>query len=275
MFSIDRNDLYEVAIPMRTLIIFAKTAVEGKVKTRLTTSTPLNDEQTTLLYEAFLKDTFTMATLSSAERIAIHYHPGDDAAMKKMRRLVRSLSFGARNERRFHYVPQAEGDFTTKVVHAFTVEKELAGGHDMVIIGADSPLVRPETLDDAFNFIYQRSGMTLGPSGGGGVYLIGYAENVELDYSGVFTEGSELENLLNRAKHLKIPFKLLPETIDVDIEEDLVTLVGMVHALAYERNFGDGYYPVFTHKAIEELRLGVVRTADDTRAKRIVIKPEE
>ena len=219
------------------------------------------------MYEAFLKDTLAMSALTCAETIAFHFTPAEEE--KSARRLVRQLSLGARNERRFTFRPQAGETFAQRIAGSFEAEKS-AGGEELVMIGSDSPTLTPGVVDTAFDFIYNRSGMAVGPSGEGGVFLIGVPSSAPMDYAKVFSEGSELENLVGQARAASMPFMLLPETVDVDVEPDLVTLVGMIRALEYERRFDARVFPTHTHKVMEELGLVVVRSPDGgTRSKRI------
>ncbi len=251
---------------MKTLIIFAKAPVAGKVKTRLTKDTPLDEGQACHLYEGFLKDTITLSAMTEAEKIAIHFTPaGEEATIKK---IVKSLKLGVRNENRFTFTSQEGDSFTERVASAFRIEAA-AGGGELVMIGADSPMLKPDVIDEAFEFVYARSGMALGPSGEGGLYLIGYPADLSFDYDGVFTEGSEIENMTAIAQRLSIPIRLAPVELDVDVEADLVTLLGIVRALDYERRFGGSLFPSHTHKALENLQLKVVRSAGDTRTKRL------
>ena len=110
---------------MKTVIIFAKTPQAGKVKTRLFRDTALDAENACTLYDAFLRDTITMTTLTTADKIAIHYTPPEDeAAIKK---IAKSLKLGARNDRRITFVPQTGETFTERISHAFTAEKGAEG----------------------------------------------------------------------------------------------------------------------------------------------------
>lgn len=257
---------------MRTLIIFAKAPLPGLVKTRLTRGTPLDEAMTCYLYEAFLKDTITVATLTSAENIAVHFTPAEEEKM--MRGILKGLSLGARNERRFIFRPQEGETFTERVENSFRLEAE-AGGDELVMIGSDAPILKPQIIDSAFEFIFSRSGMAIGPTGEGGVYLIGFPAGVSPEFEGVFTEGSELENLLNLAKSGNMPFKLLPEILDVDVESDLITLIGVARALAYERKFESQIFPTHTYKALEKLNLKIVRESDDSRSKKIAFNDDD
>ncbi|MBI4666753.1 MAG: DUF2064 domain-containing protein [Nitrospinae bacterium] len=256
---------------MRVLIIFAKAPVAGQVKTRLIEGTPLSGEQVCGLYEAFLKDVMTVAALTTAETIAVHYAPA--TGEKQMRSIMRGLNLGARNERRFIFTPQVEGSFTERVAASFEAASKFAP-EATLMIGSDAPILKPEIMDSAFDFISARAGMALGPSGEGGVYLIGVPGDAQLDFSGVFTEGSELENLLSLAKRGNMPLKILPQILDVDVEADLVTLISVMRALNYERKFDSKVFPMNTFKAIEELGLAIVRNAENTRHKKIAFVQE-
>ena len=249
---------------MKTVIIFAKTPQVGKVKTRLFRDTALDAENACALYSAFLRDAITMTTLTTADKIAIHYTPPEDeAAIKK---IVKSLKLGARNDRRITFAPQTGETFTERISRAFTAEK---GAEAIAMIGADSPLLQPDSVDDALDFIDNRQGFALGPSGEGGLYLIGHPGETTIDYDTLFTEGSEFENFFNEAKKQNMPLKILSETLDVDLESDLVTLIGLVRAMEYSRQFDGFFLPAHTVKAVEELRLTVVRDSGDTRDKKV------
>ena len=241
---------------MRTLIIFAKVPQPGEVKTRLAAQTPLSPQQACALYEAFLKDVVTMAAMTTAQSVLIHYTPA--SGERAMRKIVSSLKLGAHNEKRFGFAPQDGETFTQRISNSFRLAAK-SDDDELVMIGSDSPLLTPEAIDDAFDFIYFRSGMVLGPSGEGGAYMIGLPSAVKVDFESVFTTGAELENLLEIARASNMPFKLTAETLDVDVEEDLVSLLVIVRAMSYERGFSTRLFPTYTHKALEALNLRVVR----------------
>lgn len=254
---------------MKTLIIFAKAPVAGLVKTRLTKSTSLDEGQSCALYTAFLKDTITMSALTCADVIAIHFTPAEEA--KKMKKLVKGLSLGTRNERRFLFVPQDGETFATRVFNAFETARQSGG--EVIMVGADSPLLLPETVDDAFDFIYSRSGVAVGPSGEGGFYLIGCPSGVTFDFDKIFAKGAELENLVDATENLKLPIKNLKFGLDVDVEADLVTLCGILRCMEYANRFESGLLPVHTLGVIKSLGTSVMRTDDGTRSKKIALAP--
>ncbi len=254
----------------KNLIIFAKAPVPGFVKTRLTKDTPLNENHVCALYEAFLKDTVTMSALTCADVIAIHFTPAEEE--KKIRKLVAGLKLGARNEKRFTFVPQAGETFSQRISTAFETERR--NGGELIMIGADSPLIEPATVDDAFEFIYSRSGVAVGPSGEGGFYLFGFPHDVNFDFNAIFSNGSELENLILATQKLKLPLKKLKFGLDVDVEADLVTLSGIVRCMEYANKFESFLLPIHTSEAMKSLGMAVERTDGDTRLKKISLSQE-
>jgi len=257
---------------MKTLIIFAKAPILGAVKTRLAKCRAIGKKNALALYTAFLRDSFRLAASTSAQLIAIHYTPDD--AEGAMRALLQELLLGAKNERRFLFAPQKGEGFAKRIENSFR-QAGAFGGRQLVMIGADSPMIRPSSINKAFDFLKDRSGMVLGPSGEGGIYLIGLEEGAPIDFSTVFDTGSEFENMLTQAKAGNIPLLTLPESLDVDVEADLVNLLGQARALAYRRRTEqDLYIPEKTIKTIEELKLSVVRRQGGTRNKKVATRRE-
>jgi len=255
---------------MNTLVIFATVPDPGMVKTRLAETSSLSPEQACLIYEAFLKDLFAVCALTSAETIAVHYTPAEGE--KKMRQIMRSQNLGARNERRFIFAAQTGETLTERIVNSFNEAKKF-GGDSVVMINADAPVLKPEIINAAFDFISARSGLALGPSSDGGVYLIGIPREMEPDFTNVFTEGSEIENLVAIAKGGNVPLKLLPEILEVNSEPELVTLIGVMRALSYQRKFESQVFPMNTFKAIEDMGLRVYRQDGGSPMKKIAVEP--
>ncbi|MDH5639221.1 MAG: DUF2064 domain-containing protein [Nitrospinota bacterium] len=254
---------------MKTLIIFARAPFLGQVKTRLAKCRAIGKEKALALYRAFLEDTFILATRTCAQSIAVHFTP--PGAEEDMRQILHGLMLGQREENRFSFVPQVEGAFQKKIATSFQKAGRL-GGEDLVMIGADSPMIRPEVVDEAFDFIHECSGMALGPSGEGGLYLIGFERGTPIDFSNVFDSGSEMENMLTQAMAGNIPLQVLPETLDVDVEADMVGLVGLLRAAEYLRKSDkDLYIPERTLHAVNSMKLRVIRKGGETRGKRIAV----
>jgi glycosyltransferase A (GT-A) superfamily protein (DUF2064 family) len=254
---------------MKTLIIFAKAPLIGTVKTRLAADTSMTDEQVLMLYEAFLYDTFTIAALTTAEMILVHFTPKSEE--KHIRRIINKLNLHDYSKNRFMLAPQHGETFTDKIRYSFNNATDL-GGDEIVMIGSDSPLLKPSVVEMAFDFLCANSGMSLGPSGEGGVYLIGLRGPVLISFDGVFTCGTELENLALLAKEKNLPLQVLPENLDVDLEADLITLVSIIRATNYSYNFPELFFPTKTALMIEELGITIERSGSGSRGKSITVQ---
>ncbi len=251
---------------LKNLIIFAKVPVAGAVKTRLIGGA-LDAEKVCTLYTAFLKDTIVAGAMTCADTISIFFTPADKE--REIKKIVKSLKLGARNERRIKFVPKIGDSFSNRVAHAFDPSDQ---DPSQVMIGADSPTQKPESIDMAFEQIETRGSMVLGPTGGGGLYLIGFPAGTQIDYDSAFGSSSELLNFATVAKNTEMPLKILPELLDVDTQADLVSLVALLKSMEYERAFVTSVFPLHTHKAIEEMRLAIARQSGDTRDKYILIE---
>lgn len=244
---------------MDTLLIFAKAPIQGTVKTRLAETTGLDEEAVLRLYRAFLEDTLLMATHTGAAP-ALAYSPAEG------RPVIEEMLEKVREERgvRVRAFPQVGEDFDARFASAMeTVEGRVA------VIGSDSPQLQPRTVKRAFSFLKRKGGMVLGPSGEGGVYLVGLNGGHGMDFRGVFTMGDELENLSAMAEERRMPLLLLEELTDVDVKADLITLVSNLKALSYSSRFVPCYLPRNTMAAIEVLGLRVVRSRG-TREKELL-----
>ncbi len=235
---------------MDTLLIFAKAPIRGTVKTRLAESTGLDEEAVLRLYRAFLEDTVLMATHTKATP-ALAYTPVEG------RPLIEEMLEKVREERgvRVRAFPQEGEDFDARFASAV---RQIDGR--VAVIGSDSPQLQPRTVKRAFSFLRRNGGMVLGPSGEGGVYLVGLNGGHGMDFQGVFTGGDELENLSAMAEEGGMPLLLLEELTDVDVKADLITLVSNLRALKYASRFGPCHLPRNTMAAIEGLGLRVVRS---------------
>src|SRR3989304_9770427 len=208
------------------LLIFAKSPIKGKVKTRLKKDTPLTDEDILKLYTAFLKDTIISASLSKAQRIYVAYYPEDS------RNIMLSINSTIRiPQSSIELFPQSGNDFDDRLTNALKNISPPSSpppargggkrwGENIIILGSDSPHIQPSTINKAFRFLKSplnppftkggrggiRSAMVLGPRGEGGVCLIGLRypsptpspaggegkrEGGYFNFKGVFTAGNE------------------------------------------------------------------------------------
>ena len=113
--------------------------------------------------------------------------------------------------------------------------------------------------------------MVLGPSGEGGVYLIGLKYEGNINFKGVFTSGNESDNLLKIARRKKMPLLILEELTDVDVKSDLITLISNLSMMKYSSKYARIYLPKHTIRVIKRLGLGIDRKGDGTREKYLTI----
>jgi len=236
------------------------------VKTRLMENTPLKEESILLLYTAFLKDVLGVAGRSSAQKIILNFTPPE--MEDEMRAFADEILIG----KSFELVPQSGESFHERITSSFEYAKSF-GSTSIVMIGSDSPTLKTSLIDSAFKVLERGGGAVLGPSGEGGMYLIGIDPMLDLDYGEIFSAGAELINF-SRAVEIKgAPLTLLEEVTDVDIASDLVTLVSIVESMKSAHFTGDGF-PAKTAESIGRLRLGVSQT-DGTRGKVVTMEAAE
>ena len=120
------------------------------------------------------------------------------------------------------------------------------GYHAVVCIGGDLPIIGPEIINRAFQWLSQlekKSGMgamVLAPCQDGGVSLVGITKETKIDFRGVFYNAdgvTALDGIMNIATHNHIPTALLETLSDVDNMEDLGHTITVINAMAYAAQF--------------------------------------
>ena len=139
------------------------------------------------------------------------------------------------------------------------------GYHAVVCIGGDLPIIGPEIINRAFQWLSQlekRSGMgamVLAPCQEGGVSLVGLTEETRIDFRGVFynAEGlPALDGIINIAACNRIPTALLESLSDVDNTEDLGHTLTVINAMAYAAQFqSDIIIPTRTIAFVQQVGL--------------------
>ena len=195
------------------VIVFAKPAVPGAVKTRLIP--PFTAEQAAEFHLAALDDVLALVRRAVA-RVELHVAGDADTA--------------AEFERRYAELPirpQAPGDLGTRLIDSF--DEALRGASARtVIIGSDHPTLPVEYLVQAFDALRSADGV-FGPSRDGGYYLVGLRRDSWPQARAVFHEipwstPRVLETSLAHVASLGLDFRLLPEWYDVDRPSDLSLL---------------------------------------------------
>lgn len=234
---------------MECLIVFAKAPLAGEVKTRLAATAPLSPEEVCALYEAFLNDVLQCAANSRADKIFLHYTPA--AAGQQMAGIAQKYFAAGR----LVMLPQGEGTFASRIAASFATAEKM-GATRLVMIGSDSPHLQSRLVDAAFAML-SGNGAALGPSGEGGVYLIGVRAGMRPDWVKVFGDGAELVNLCREIVRLGGTVNLLEELTDVDVATDLVTLATMIETMEMAARRGE--FPQRTADELKRLKLMIGR----------------
>ncbi|MEE8484209.1 MAG: DUF2064 domain-containing protein [Nitrospinota bacterium] len=247
---------------MNVLIVFAKAPVEGMVKTRLEKDTPLNQSEVCQLYRSFLDDTLKTASESSADKIIVNYSPAEKESL--MRDIAEKIILAER----LIFKPQTAGTFHERVGEGFQMAFDV-GAKASIMIGSDSPTMRAKVINEAFDTLNGRGGAVLGPSGEGGIYLIGLKGGYLPDFQKIFESAGEISNFAMELEKDGVPFSLLEEALDVDVASDLVSLVALINAMKRAHGKGDADFPNCTRQTLEWLGLRISRK-DGTRDKALV-----
>lgn len=196
----------------RCILLFAKSPVKGRVKTRL--AAEIGEELAMALYKCFVEDVFDLVE-GVGVSLRLLFHPPD--AKADFRDWLGERDF---------FRPQAGDDLGERMKNAF--ENAFAEGFSKVVaIGSDLPDLPGDFLRRAFSEL-ESSEAVLGPSSDGGYYLIGFSresflpetfENIAWSRDGVF---DETLRLLKR--HGRRTF-LLPVWHDVDTAADMKALL--------------------------------------------------
>ena len=251
----------------KALVIFVKVPVPGKVKTRLVDEKILNSKDAAGLAEAMFKDTITLALKADVQTICIGYHPKDQdhEILKILDKL--DLSIDELNIELILY----EQDGTNFDQRFSSVVKNLFndGYEQLIIIGADLPYLDPKLIDLAFLKLEENNEIVvIGPSGEGGVYLVGLTKDFNPDWfidHKIFTGGIEISQFVKLRKQGFFSLFLLPPLFDIDVSEDLISLITILDPINLSEEKMYYHYPEHTSKYLKELRLQIGYTLGETR----------
>ena len=189
------------------IVVFARRPNLGEVKTRLASF--FGDDCTLALYRAFLNDTLLAARKAEATVLLAHT-PGShfpelehtDIAFEQHGR-----AFGER--------------FDTALAEAVN---HLPNGTPLILIGADTPHLSPDSLRGALNLL-EGSEAVLGSCINGGFYLLGFSSR-PVEVSRVFSYSSERQpvELCRAIVRAGLKPELLEPSFDVDTPLDLFNL---------------------------------------------------
>ena len=200
-----------------TLIIFAKSPIPGKVKTRLTPH--ITPTEAAELYKAFIADIIFNVHKLKCEQVIIAYTPSNAEA-----------TFHSICGQLVKYLPQKGDNLGERMKNAFrhTFHK---GSTRTVIIGTDSPTLPLSYIQKAFD-VLKEVPVAIGPNFDGGYYLIGLSEQNYAIFDGIDWSTSKVfDQTLTRIQAINKQLYVLPPWYDVDTPDNLEFLRSHIQAM--------------------------------------------
>ncbi len=257
------------------IVIFTKVPIPGSVKTRLAQNTCLTKFDTAKIAEAMLKDTICLASKTNADAIHIGCFPKKE--LDKLNEIIDLVKYKGNSNKPIELIIQKGSDFDQRfgsvVKESFRRKMSF-----IVILGADLPFLDPDIINKALDILsnkINKNPIIIGPSSGGGIYLLGITKffnpNWFSEYQ-LFGSGLELSKFANFCANQKFQLISLPPYGDIDIEEDLVSLISYIEVLKNSEEIIGFYFPHYTSKIIEELGLYVIEEQNQNRRRKIAKK---
>ncbi len=207
------------AINRRSLLVFTKPALPGRVKTRLIGD--LTATQTARLHAAFVDDlverlargsfSLRLAWALEEEEGVPKYRLGDGTEVQGFRQRGETLG-----NRLFNGLHTAAETFPT-----------------VAAMGSDHPTVPVGAVEEAFERIEKGVDVVLGPASDGGYYLIACSRQAldrDLFEAIPWSTAGVLDATVAAIRRLGLTWEALPEGSDVDTPEDLDRLVEFLKA---------------------------------------------
>ena len=256
----------------KSVLIFTKVPTSGLVKTRLSQTTSLSDIEASLIAEAMLRDTIVIAFRSKADLIEIGYYPEQN--FYDLEKIVESIQEVNGIAKPIYYHLQQGSSFDERFESV--VQASIDNGNDfIVVLGADLPYMPSSLINSAFHYLTTENrvnNIVIGPTGEGGIYLVGLSRNFTPNWFtkyNLFTGGVEIIQFTKFCKLEEIQLNLLTPLIDIDIEEDLVSLLAFIEGLKIAENNDNFHYPNHTVNVLESLGLYVKEVKGRNRKRKI------
>ena len=255
-------------IPKKAIVIFTKVPQPGLVKTRLSENTVLTDLDAAKIAEAMLKDTIILASSIKNSSICLGFFPQDKK--KNLEQLIRSIRHQLNNSNMIHFFSQIGTNFDERFSSILTQVFNFGFDYS-VVLGADLPYLNPELIIYAFKELLETQeskSIILGPAGGGGAYLLGVSNQFNpkwITQYNLFSSGVELLQIVKLSKLFDITLTLLPPLTDIDIEEDLVSLLSYIEAIQISKKKDFYHFPEYTAEILKKLKLSIDYAPNKTR----------
>lgn len=195
------------------IAVFAKNPTLGRVKTRLAKT--VGEQKALEVYLFLLKN-----ILNEVEKVEAHryiFYDEDPVS-----------SFFITHKNRFNLTVQNGEDLGSRMVNCF--EKLFSVHQKVVIVGSDIPYLNKEIIQSAFDGINAHQ-VALGPTIDGGYYLIGFTKKAfssDFFYQIKWGTSEVFEKTINKIKKVWYNPLILPMLQDIDTEEDLKILKGVL-----------------------------------------------
>lgn len=257
------------------VVIFTKVPIPGLVKTRLTQNTCLTQLDAAKLAKAMLKDTLCLASKTNADKIQIGYFPEEN--LPELKEIIESVRAEGYLNKSIELICQKGSNFDQRF--GSVVEESFKSKvKSIVVLGADLPFLDPKIINNALELLVKNLNekpIIIGPSSGGGIYLVGITKNFNPRWFSdhqLFSGGLELSKFTSFCFSNNFPLITLPPYGDIDIEEDLVSLISYINVLKNSEKTIGFYFPYFTNNIIEELGLYIIEDQEQTRRRKIAKK---
>ncbi len=193
---------------MKALIVFTKTPVKGRIKTRL--QPHLAPDTILGLYKSFITEAISKCSRLKRIDKFIGCSPSkDNNFINELTRTYKIKSFNQRGENLGERLVNAFKDYLGK------------GYTEIVIIGSDSPSLPIEYIKKAFLEL-KKNDFVLGPCCDGGYYLVGARKVIpEVFHNIPWGTDRVLRKTLGKLNSLNIRYSLIPFWYDIDTIEDL------------------------------------------------------
>jgi len=196
----------------RRLIVFAKMAQTGRVKTRLAAT--IGSDRALKVYRRLLAATLRLALRSPVERREWRFDAAPGVLPAREAALLRRLA-----DRGWIIAPQQGRDLGERMAQA--IDSALSAGDAVVLIGADCPVFETADIRAAFDAL-TRSDAVFTPAEDGGYVLVGLSRALPVLFEAMpWGSDQVMTRSLARLASSGASVALLRRLWDVDVEADL------------------------------------------------------
>jgi rSAM/selenodomain-associated transferase 1 len=187
------------------LIIFVRTPVAGKVKTRLALS--IGNEAALDVYTKLLEHTLHTLQQIKADKFVYYADPFHEEDMWSTMHAFRFVQQGA--------------DLGERLQHACSKVAQL-GYEKIIILGSDCPEISPQIIGQAV-LILQHHDVCIGPASDGGYYLFGFKKYHADFFRNISWSTHEVcKQACEQVTQVGLTYDMLPRLSDIDTAEDLL-----------------------------------------------------